>query len=162
MASTTFEVSLAAGSGFGSSVSINPAGGTVAPTTVYVRYNQPVASLDAGYLTISSTGATSQNVDLNGACFGATTGFSTQATSKEEALVVYPNPGIGSFFVKAKSFEDRSVVVHDINGRVIHEEKMVSSIQSVDLGDHSNGVYFVTLQDAAKNVLGRQKVIVRK
>jgi hypothetical protein len=162
IASTNFEVSLSASSGFGSSVSITPGGGNVTPTTVYVRYNNPLAGLDAGNLTISSTGTTSQNVDLNGACFGATTGVVPSENNKEDALTVYPNPGSGNFFVKAKKFEDRFVVVHDINGRLIHQEKIVASVQQIDLTGHSSGVYFVSLQDAGKNILGRQKFILEK
>lgn len=66
-APTNFEVSLASGSGFASSVTVTPSSGTVAPTDIYVRL---VSGLSAnsynGDVVLSSTGASNQTVSLNG------------------------------------------------------------------------------------------------
>ena len=62
-----FEVSLAAGSGYGSSVSIPQNSGTVNSTVVYVRSaaTAPAGSL-SGDVTLTSTGASNQTVAVTG------------------------------------------------------------------------------------------------
>lgn len=60
-----FEVSLTSGSGFGASVSLTPASGTVNPTTVFVRF-MPTSLSGAGSLTCSSSGATPKNIAVTG------------------------------------------------------------------------------------------------
>ena len=66
-APTGFEVSLTAGSGYGGSVTLTQSGGTVSSIPIYVR---SIASASAGNIfgnvVLSSTGATSQNVPVNG------------------------------------------------------------------------------------------------
>lgn len=63
-----YEISFSSGSGYGSSLSLTPAAGTVATTTIYVRLK---AGLSAGtynseVIAASSTGATTQNVTCSG------------------------------------------------------------------------------------------------
>ena len=73
-APANFEVSLTAGTGFTSSVSINPSTGTVVETTIYMRL---AGGLTAGNYTgdivISSTGVTNKTISVNGDVFGSTT-----------------------------------------------------------------------------------------
>uniref|UniRef100_UPI0030EBC11C beta strand repeat-containing protein n=1 Tax=uncultured Flavobacterium sp. TaxID=165435 RepID=UPI0030EBC11C len=65
-APTGFEVSLTSGSGFASSVSIT-ASGTLSATTVYVRVtNSATSGAISETLTMASTGATDQTVNLSG------------------------------------------------------------------------------------------------
>ena len=61
-----FEVSTTSGSGFGSSVSLTPAGGTVISTQIYVRFNRPTAGVSNGIITNSSSGATTREVTVSG------------------------------------------------------------------------------------------------
>ncbi|WP_378175294.1 T9SS type A sorting domain-containing protein [Aquimarina sp. SS2-1] len=62
-----FEVSLSTGTGFGSSVAITPAMGTVATTTVYARLAAGLtANSYMGDVIASSTGAADQTVALSG------------------------------------------------------------------------------------------------
>ncbi len=67
-----FELSLTSGSGFSSSpISLSPTGGTVASTTIYVRFNRATEGTSSGNITHTSTGATTQNVAVSGtAMFG--------------------------------------------------------------------------------------------
>lgn len=73
-APANFEISLTAGNGFTSSISINPSTGTVVETTIYMRL---VGGLTAGNYTgdivISSTGVTNKTISVNGDVFGSTT-----------------------------------------------------------------------------------------
>ncbi len=61
-----FEVSTASGSGFGPSVTLTQSGGTVAQTTIYVRFNRPTAGSSSGNITHASAGAATQNVAVSG------------------------------------------------------------------------------------------------
>ena len=62
-----YQISLTAGSGFGSSLSLTPTTGTVASTPIYVRLNGSAANATANSaVIISSTGATNDTVTLNG------------------------------------------------------------------------------------------------
>ena len=71
-APANYEVSLSSGSGFGPSVSITN-GGTVATTPIYVRLNGPAANYTQnGDITITSTGANTENISLEGETFDYT------------------------------------------------------------------------------------------
>ncbi len=66
IAPTGYEVSLSSGSAFGSSVTLNQVGGSVTPTSVYVRLNHNVAGSLLANLILSSTGATDVTIPLSG------------------------------------------------------------------------------------------------
>jgi hypothetical protein len=62
-----YQISLTAGSGFGSSLSLSPTTGSVSSTPIYVRLNGASANASANSaIIISSTGATNDTVTLNG------------------------------------------------------------------------------------------------
>lgn len=65
-APSNFEVAASAGGPYAGSLNITPAGGSVS-TTIYVRSSQsaPVGSI-TGNVSLSSTGATTKNVSVNG------------------------------------------------------------------------------------------------
>lgn len=65
-ASSDYQVSLTSGSGFGSSVMLSPTAGTVATTTIYVRFTPSVSGTTPGTVTVSSPGATTRVVNLSG------------------------------------------------------------------------------------------------
>ena len=78
-APTDYEVSLD-NSAFSSSLTLPQVSGTVASTPVYVRIaaTAPVGN-PAGQVTLTSTGATSQNIAVTGTVASATSGFTTWA-----------------------------------------------------------------------------------
>jgi glucuronoarabinoxylan endo-1,4-beta-xylanase len=66
-APANFEVSLSAGSGYATSVSLASAGGALSPTTIYVRMvSGQAVNTYTGMITVSSTGAESKNVEVEG------------------------------------------------------------------------------------------------
>lgn len=66
-APTNFEVSTVSGSGFGTSINLTPTLGSVTTTTIYTRLVSGLtANTYSGTLTATSTGATTQNVSLEG------------------------------------------------------------------------------------------------
>jgi hypothetical protein len=62
--STHFEVSLASGSGFGSSVTVTHSAGTLSATTIYVRMKAGLADASYGPENIAVTGAGAPEVDV--------------------------------------------------------------------------------------------------
>lgn len=71
-APTNYEISKTSGSGWASSLTFTPSGGTVAEQTVYVRLKAGLSegSYNNETINISSTGATSKTVTLNGSVTG--------------------------------------------------------------------------------------------
>lgn len=65
-APTDFQVSLTSGSGFGANVQLVPSGGTLASTTVYVRFNPPASSGASGNITHGTGGALDSPVNVIG------------------------------------------------------------------------------------------------
>ncbi len=65
-APVNYEISLASGSGFTTSLNLIPTFGTLLSTPIYVRLNSSVAGSTAGTLTVTSFEATTQNVALTG------------------------------------------------------------------------------------------------
>ncbi len=61
-----FEISTASGSGFGASVTLTQSGGSVASTVLYVRSAATATGSISGNVTLTSTGATAQNVAVSG------------------------------------------------------------------------------------------------
>ena len=65
-APTNFEISKSSGSGYASSLSYTPSGGTVSTSTVYVRFRPTSTGSKTGSISITSSGATTRNVSLSG------------------------------------------------------------------------------------------------
>jgi hypothetical protein len=72
-APTGFSVSTTSGSGWASSVSLTPAGGTVSSTLIYVRMNALASNPTASNVVCSSTSASSVNVAVSGSVIAAPT-----------------------------------------------------------------------------------------
>jgi len=65
-APTGYEISKTSGSGFGGSATLPQSGGSVASTTIYVRFSPTLAQPYSGSITHTSTGATQQDLVLSG------------------------------------------------------------------------------------------------
>ena len=78
-----FEVSLTSGSGFGSSVSFTPVAGTVANSTVFVRFSPGSAGLKSGNIVIAGSGATNKNVAVSGTGIAPVTYYSKSTGNLE-------------------------------------------------------------------------------
>jgi len=70
-APTDFEISKTTGSGFGTSLTFYQTGGTVAESTIYVRFSPTTTGSKSGNITHTSTGATTQNQAVSGYAISA-------------------------------------------------------------------------------------------
>ncbi len=91
-APSEFEISTTEGSGYGTSLTLTPTGGTVANTTIYVRFSPTTTGMKTGNIILSSTGAADVNVAVSGeAIFIPPTPTITTSTN---ALTAFPNTNI--------------------------------------------------------------------
>jgi pectin methylesterase-like acyl-CoA thioesterase len=65
-APANFEISTTSGSGFNSSITLTPSGGSIATTNVYVRFAPLSTGIKSGNITHTSTAASTQNVAASG------------------------------------------------------------------------------------------------
>jgi hypothetical protein len=77
-------------------------------------------------------------------------------------LNIYPNPNKGSFSINFNAeSENTSILVNDIRGRQIFENKYTNNgafNQKIDLNSAESGIYLVTITDGAKKIT--KKIVV--
>jgi hypothetical protein len=61
-----FEISTTSGSGFGQSLTLSPSGGTVAETTIYIRFDRDTDGSSSGAITHTSSGAVPRTMAVDG------------------------------------------------------------------------------------------------
>ena len=91
-----FEISLTSGGGWianPSSISLTPTGGTVASTTIYVRFNRATEGASSGNITHTSTGATQKDMAVSGTAVQ----YYTLTINSESHGTVTLNPNGGSY-----------------------------------------------------------------
>lgn len=101
-----YEISLASGTGFASSITLTKSGTTVAATTIYVRLQGSASNNASGNIAFTSTGATTRNVATGTATVNGANnlGGSLSFNGNNQYLTV-PNssnfsPGTGDFTVE--------------------------------------------------------------
>jgi len=57
-------------------------------------------------------------------------------------IKLYPNPNNGSFYLEHKN-KNICYQIFDINGRLLKEEKNISTLSTVDISAFTNGLYFI-------------------
>jgi subtilisin-like proprotein convertase family protein len=79
-------------------------------------------------------------------------------------FVIYPNPNNGTFTVEftCESQKELSIMVHDIRGRMVYNNKFANSglfSGNINLNNAEQGVYLVTVQDG--NRKETRKIVVK-
>jgi hypothetical protein len=79
----------------------------------------------------------------------------------ENLMEVYPNPSSGIINLKLNgvSIENVTVKIHDISGRLVHEDVISSNNQSIDLSSLPKGNYVLKLQSGKTESV--EKVVLR-
>lgn len=88
-APTGFRISLSSTSGFTSSLTLTPSGGSVPTTTIYARFSPQTSGAQSGNISHTSSGATTRNVSVSGT---GTSGCTYSISSTENTV----SPGIVS------------------------------------------------------------------
>ncbi len=105
------------------------------------------------YIATVSGDYTLAVTDSNG-CRAASTKVAVTLTgvtefNKEAGLIIYPNPSDGNFELRIENFELKQpifAIVFDVTGRRIFEQKINSSLATLNLETFSRGVYFLKIE----------------
>ena len=122
-APTDFEVSLNAGSGFGSTVSLTTVNSVVATTMIYVRYNPSSAGIHSGVIDATSTGALTQSIAVDGVSGNA--GIDDLVVLN--GIHVFPNPVIDNVVIQIENEVIDRVEVYSLSGQLLYEIPQVNS-----------------------------------
>ncbi|MCW3104652.1 MAG: hypothetical protein JWO09_3092 [Bacteroidetes bacterium] len=93
------------------------------------------------------------------------TGITDHTTNSANGITVFPNPSKTYLTVDLsnvkKEIVNSTIIVTDVAGRVVHSEKLSDQQESLKLNtaELRNGIYFITIKSAAKNV-ARSRFIV--
>lgn len=150
MAPTQFEVSLSSGSGYTNALQINQSGGTVNTKIIYVRYNPSAAGAHNGNITVSSQGANTQLVAVDGVS-AAGNGVSI-IPSDEQLIELFPNPSHTYVYINYNLLVNNKCVLQicDMNGKVIHQMTKATETPglhqtSFDVSSLAGGIYICKL-----------------
>jgi choice-of-anchor B domain-containing protein len=106
--------------------------------------------LTYGTYTISFN-STDPEGNLGSCTFGLTVDQSLGLAENEftNSFVLYPNPATNVIQVAAKNSVLNSIVIHDIAGKRLYSEvDLKAESTSIDISAYSNGLYFITINDA--------------
>lgn len=134
-----WQVSTMASSGFGSYIQLQPdLTGYVPLTTIYVRYNPSVPGNHQGTLVVSSTGAVSKSILMNG--FAYPTSVSNLS---DESSFIYPTTSSDLVFI-SPSLKGCHIHLYDFTGRMVLEYQHVEDVFSIR--NLYNGHYLLDIQ----------------
>ena len=115
------------------------------------------------YTLSNSGGSSSPFIYINVVAPGMNTGI-YEAIGKELNYTIYPNPTTGEFTIDFESWNKNvSVIVHDLFGKIIYEDKNVNTVsdqQRINLDNAANGIYFIEVLSGDKKSV--QKIIVNR
>ena len=141
-----FEISTTSETGFASTLTLTETDGSVASTTIYVRFAPTEVKTYTGNITITSASASEVDIVLSGN--SVNTGID-EANISEEMINVYPNPSSGMFNldVNGQINSSISVIVKNITGKTILKKSFENSLANkIDLTGNSAGIYFLQIK----------------
>lgn len=150
-------------------LAVTTAGMTATATATGMTYqwincadNSPVSGATNRTYTVTTAGSYAVIID-NGTCADtsacvALAGVSVESLELGQSIVAYPNPVNELLTINNYSNMDVTYTITDINGKVISETAVISSVATVNTLSWNKGVYFVTF-NGANNATHTLKVI---
>ncbi|MBC9811007.1 T9SS type A sorting domain-containing protein [Crocinitomicaceae bacterium CZZ-1] len=150
-------------------LAVTTAGMTATATATGMTYqwincadNSPVSGATNRTYTATTAGSYAVIID-NGTCADtsacvALAGVSVESVELGQSIVAYPNPVNELLTINNYSNMDVTYTITDINGKVISETAVISSVATVNTLSWNRGVYFVTF-NGANNATHTLKVI---
>lgn len=80
-------------------------------------------------------------------------------TNVADNIDVYPNPATHSFQIQNSDFELFDVQIIDALGKIVHQQKRVSSQQTITISHLSTGVYTVLMHNGQKRAVATLRVM---
>lgn len=82
-------------------------------------------------------------------------------TGSQLSAKLYPNPTKGSVYIALAGTKTFEAVITNAEGKVVTTIKAVQT-NKIDLSPFPNGIYTISIMDAGKNILLREKLILQK
>ena len=111
-------------------------------------------------LTVPSASVSSYTGQVEWAKFSPITGSTTLSTkdlNSNNSISVYPNPVQNELFISSNNVDNRTVKVIDLNGNVVIQKILSTSVNSVDTSILAKGMYLI--QVSSKEGSTTKKVI---
>jgi len=67
------------------------------------------------------------------------------ASNESVLLNVYPNPSSGLFFIETEAIANANIIVRDVLGKIIVQQKITQNKFAIDLSKYENGIYFIEI-----------------
>lgn len=139
-----WQISLNSTNGFGSMLQLQPSiTGAVPLTTVFVRYNPQTPGNHQGDLTVTSSGALSKTMELNG--YATPTGVETVS---EDANQVYPTETSGTIYLSSTA-ENATISIYDFSGRKVLA--LTNASKQFSISHLNTGVYMLHVDKDGKH-----------
>jgi hypothetical protein len=155
-APTDFEVSLTSGTGFGSSVNLIPSSGAVSSTPIYIRYNPASPGTTTSTISLTSTGASTQNISVSG---NSSTTATIDALISNANLNIYPNPLNGLGYISFNLSNSGQVQINLLNYqgqfvKEIYNNSLGGGIAKIpfDFAGLTKGVYLIEIQTGDNSI----------
>jgi PKD repeat protein len=128
-----FQISTSSSSGFGSTVTLTPSGGTVSSTPIYVQFSPSVIGYQTGNISITSSGATNKDVSMSG------TGTGTPVPTITTSIIDLPD--FGDLLVNTNS----SPKSFTISGTNLTSNILFKSPEGFEISKSSDSGYVTSL-----------------
>ena len=128
------------------------------------------STLNSPSHTYSSAGNYTVCLNVTTACgtFSSCENITVQAnttgieTNESQFVGIYPNPSDYEVFFEINSAEASTIKLLDLNGKLVNEIYVTSSIETINVSQLSNGVYNCQIVNASGNVIQTSKITVAK
>lgn len=145
---TNFEVSLSPSSGFNNSLLLSPSGGSVSTKIIYVRYNPSSAGTHNGSVIVSSQGANTQTVAVDGTSY---VGIGS-VSSIVKVFELYPNPTREKLQVlySLNKYSPMQIHIYDMQGKLLFNQNnnnasLGNNVETIDVSNFAKGIYILQL-----------------
>lgn len=75
-----------------------------------------------------------------------------------KTLNIYPNPTQGKFTITSTEYEEGTIVILDLNGRIVYRMDYSENKRNIDLTEVESGIYLVQLVNNGE-LVGLEKLI---
>ena len=160
---TAYTSKLGAISAIGSfSQNTNVANWTSFSLVFFSFYPGPIDSLfilaSSGNIFGGNANSAGATLDLDNLSLSTLTGIDKHSIGS--SFIVYPNPASSALTIISKDEKAMSIIITDINGRLITEQILDGEKTTVNLLDYKKGIYFYSIVDKEKITLLTSKLIV--
>jgi hypothetical protein len=115
--------------------------------------------LNSGWFTISLLAC--NNFGCDTVAFNLYVSITGIIETAENNSNIYPNPSTGSFTIRSDKHKLENIKVYNLLGELVNSQQQISTNAiTIDLSNHSKGIYFIRIEDENQNV-STKKIVVQ-